>query len=136
MKLSNQDIFHLLHQKSRYTTKLVNQPLKEHGLYTSQWSILFCLHEFGTMTQKEIWTYLNVEAPTVTRTVKRMEESGWIERTQGDDKRERIIVLTEEAKVKFSEIEASVETIERTLLQHFTEQEKEQLYELLRKIEI
>ncbi len=34
------------------------------------------------MTQKEIWSYLNVEAPTVTRTIKRLEENGWIQRNR------------------------------------------------------
>ena len=37
------------------------------------------------MTQKEIWQYLNVEAPTVTRTIVRLEESGWINRREGTD---------------------------------------------------
>ena len=133
--LTNQDVFHRLQQKSRYITKLINIGLKDHGLFMSQWSILFCLGEFGPMTQTEIWTYLNVEAPTTTRTLERMEKSGWIIRSQGKDKRERIIELSESAKATFSEIIESVETIEDQLLKEFTDTEKAQLYELLGKIE-
>src|SRR5690625_915372 len=101
----------------------------------SQWSILFCLGKFGPMTQTEIWSYLNVEAPTTTRTLERMEKSGWIIRSQGKDKRERIIELSESAKATFSEIIESVEMIEDQLLKEFTDTEKAQLYELLGKIE-
>lgn len=133
-KLTNQDVFHRLQQKSRYVTKLINAGLKDHGLFMSQWSILFCLGKFGPMTQTEIWTYLNVEAPTTTRTLERMEKSGWIIRSQGKDKRERIIELSESAKAIFGEIIESVETIEDKLLKEFTDTEKAQLYELLGKI--
>lgn len=135
MTLSNQDVFHILQQKSRHLTKLMNTGLKDHGIYMSQWSILFCIDKFGAMTQKEICSYLHVEAPTITRTLERMEKSGLITRKQGRDKRERIIDLTEDARERFADIKASVETKEQELLRTFTETEKKQLYDLLRKIE-
>ncbi len=43
------------------------------------------------MTQTDIWKYVNVEAPIVTRTIAKMEENGSIVHQQGEDKRERII---------------------------------------------
>lgn len=132
--LTNQDVFHRLQQKSRYVTKLINTGLKDHGLFMSQWSILFCLGKFGPMTQTEIWSYLNVEAPTTTRTLERLEKSGWIIRNQGTDKRERIIELSDDAKATFSTIIERVEIIEKELLQGFSEAEKAQLYQLLGKI--
>lgn len=71
----NNLVFHELHQKSRLSIKEVNEVLKAYGLYSSQYSILFCLKRFGSMTQTEIWQYLNVEAPTVTRTLTRLEKA-------------------------------------------------------------
>ena len=127
-------IFHEIHQKSRLSIKEVNEALKEFGLYSAQWSILFCLNRLGSMTQTEIWQYLNVEAPTVTRTLVKLEERQLITRKEGKDKRERIVQITDEAKVLIPRIETRVEELEQTMLQALSEQERTQLSILLNKI--
>ncbi|MGH2318964.1 MarR family winged helix-turn-helix transcriptional regulator [Planococcus sp. SE5232] len=127
-------LFHEIHQKSRLSIKEVNEALKEFELYSSQWSILFCLKQFGSMTQKEIWQYMNVEAPTVTRTIVRLEESGWIFRREGQDKRERIVQLSSFAEQKLPAIENRIRQAEERLVSGLSEEEQDQLIGLLRKI--
>lgn len=127
-------LFHEIHQKSRLSVKEVNEALKEFDLYSTQWSILFCIKQFGSMTQKEIWQYLNVEAPTVTRTVARLEESGWVERREGVDKRERIVYLTERAEEAVPQITKRILEVEEKLVSSLTENELAQLIGLLKKI--
>ncbi|MFD1032191.1 MarR family winged helix-turn-helix transcriptional regulator [Metaplanococcus flavidus] len=127
-------LFHEIHQKSRLAVKEANEVLKEFELYSSQWSILFCLKQFGPMTQKEIWQYLNVEAPTVTRTLAKLEESGWAGRKEGPDKRQRIVCLTPKAESKVAEIEERIIERENAMLSDLTKEEQEQLKGLLRKI--
>lgn len=134
-ELSNHDLFHLLHQKSRLIKKRMDFGLKEHNLHVSQWSILFCLNKFGEMKQTEIWTYLNVEAPTITRTLESMERNGWVFRRPGVDKRERIILMTYKAKSTFNKVIESVAQMENELLLNLDSEEKKQLYKLLSKIE-
>lgn len=134
MNISNQDVLHSLNQQTRSFQKAMNKELKEHGLYGAQWTILFCLHTFGAMTQTGISRYLHVEAPTVTRTLVKMEKTGWIVRKQGTDKRERLIEQTEKAEEHFPAIKESIETLEHYLLEDFTEEEKQQLYQLLHKM--
>ncbi|WP_156914127.1 MarR family winged helix-turn-helix transcriptional regulator [Paucisalibacillus globulus] len=131
----NQDLLHLMNQRVRYISKNLNESLQQHGLYNSQWSILYYLYKHGTKTQKEIMNYFHVNAPTITRTVKRMEENGWIIRVAGDDRRERYIELTREAREKYKEIENTVSKHEEKILFNLSEQEKEILFELLQKIE-
>lgn len=129
-------LFHEIHQKSRLSIKEVNEALREFDLYSSQWSILFCLKQFGSMTQKEIWQYLNVEAPTVTRTIVRLEESGWVVRREGKDKRERIVQLSSFAEQKVPEIENRIRQTEERLVSDLSDEEQEQLIVLLKKIGI
>lgn len=129
-------LFHEIHQKSRLSIKEVNEALKRFGLYSSQWSILFCLKQFGSMTQKEIWQYLNVEAPTVTRTIARLEESGWIARREGKDKRERIVELSPFALEQMPEIEKQIRTVEEGLVSRLSDEEQKQLLSLLKKIDV
>ncbi|RLQ90841.1 MarR family transcriptional regulator [Planomicrobium sp. Y74] len=128
-------LFHEIHQKSRLAIKEVNEVLKEYELYSAQWSILFCLKQFGPMTQKEIWQYLNVEAPTVTRTLSKLEESGWAERNEGADKRQRIVCLTAKAESRVAEIEERVTMLEDGMLSGLSQNEKQQLMGLLKKIQ-
>lgn len=130
----NRDIIHLLQQKSRYIKKCLDTGLIDHQLYSAQWSILYCLEQFGSMTQTEIKDYLLVEAPTITRTIEKLEQNGWITRTPGKDKRARIITISEAGKTDLKPIIEQVGNMEATLLQHFSTEEKATLYHLLQKI--
>ncbi|WP_232225553.1 MarR family winged helix-turn-helix transcriptional regulator [Oceanobacillus manasiensis] len=132
--VENRDIMHALNQGFRYTVKELNTRLKGFDLYASQWAILYCLDRFGTMTQTEIWKYLNTEAPTVTRTLVRLEENGWISRKQGKDKRERIIELTPLAIEKIPQVKDSVASFDQEMLSSLSQQEKNQLFTLLGKL--
>jgi len=127
-------IFHEIHQKSRLSIKEVNEALKEFNLYSAQWSILFCLNQFGSMTQTEIHQYLNVEAPTVTRTLVKLENRQLIIRNEGKDKRERIVRLTNTAMELIPRIEERIEKLEQTMLKALTQDEQAQLSLLLKKI--
>lgn len=88
---------HKVNQLARSYTKKLNERISPLGLYASQWGIILYLHENGECTQVELSQYLCVEAPTITRTLARMEEIGWVVREEGSDKRERHIRLTEKA---------------------------------------
>lgn len=95
----------------------------------------FLLHQNGPMTLTAIWKYLDVEAPTVTRTVTRLETLGWVERVQGADKREKMIDLTSKAMEHFPQIEASVVSFEEKMTKNLSEEDQALLIHLLKKME-
>ncbi|MFC0562283.1 MarR family winged helix-turn-helix transcriptional regulator [Halalkalibacter alkalisediminis] len=132
--MDTSNLFHTLNQKVRLFSKELNEQLQEYGLYTAQWTILYTLTEKGPMTQTDIWQYLKVEAPTVTRTLVRMEASGWIIRRHGADKRERIVELTDMAKKTFPLVKKSIQTMEQQYIMQLTELEQQQLLFLLEKL--
>jgi len=132
--MNSNEIIHELHQTTRRVTKDANEHLKEHQLFQSQWSILYSLKRYGSMTQTELWRYLSVEAPTITRTLRKLEAGGWVKRQQGKDKRERIVSLTEKSILHLPAIEKSIKTHERNMLLGLTQDEQDQLLVLLRKI--
>lgn len=127
-------IFHALFQQQRLFINRLNEVLKVHDLYSSQWTVLFCLHQNGPMTLTQIWRYLHVEAPTVTRTVARLETLGWVERLIGDDKREKIVCLTDMAQRRFPAIVQTIEAYEREMIGDLTIAEQQQLMYLLQKM--
>jgi len=125
----------MLFQKTRLLSNELNDTLKAHNLYSSQWTVLYCVHMHGSMTMKEMTKYLNVEAPTVTRTVSRLEELGWLTVQPGKDRREKIVRLCVKAEKKLPEIEKTIVQFEAEFLEQLTEDEQGQFMILLRKLE-
>lgn len=132
----DRDIFHLLQQKNRYIKKRMDSGLSGFQLFLSQWSILYCLDQFGPMTQTAIKDYLHVEAPTVTRTIEKLEKNGWVTRQSGQDKRARIIEISDAGKKDLEDIATQVGKMETELLDQFSDEEKTTLYHLLQKINL
>ncbi len=73
--------------------------LLKHGLYAGQEQVLFMLHEHGPLALAELAEKLDVRAPTITKTVTRMEAQSFLARAVSrDDARSIIIALTPEGR--------------------------------------
>ena len=73
----------------------------------------------------EISRYLNVEKPTISRTVNRLESSGLIKRIPTTDKRERKITLTEKGNAVYQKAIEVVEAFEQELIKGISDEERE-----------
>ncbi len=132
---SNQsELFHSINQFTRHFSKLLNESLVPLGLYAAQWSIIYRLKTGGPSTQKELSSYLGVEAPTMTRTLARLEKAGWIKRTSGQDKREKKISLTDAAINEYDTWLQSVRKSESQVLKNITEEEISTMIRLMAKM--
>ncbi|HEX5565125.1 MAG TPA: MarR family transcriptional regulator [Sporosarcina sp.] len=127
-------LIHEIFQLSRFLSKELNQALKKHGLFAAQWTVIYCIYQHGEMTLTQIWKYLNVEAPTITRTVNRLEQMGWLVTREGKDRREKYVSLTENAAVQLAEIKETIIQFENESLRRLSEEEEKVLIELLQKI--
>jgi len=127
-------IIHELFQRARFLSTELNKALREHGLFSSQWSVIYVIHQHDEMTLTQIWKYLNVEAPTITRTVNRLEQMGWLETREGKDRREKNVRLTANAITQLSDIIKTIIQFEQDSLNGLSEEEEKLLMELLRKI--
>lgn len=132
--LSEEDAIHRLNQTVRLLNKKSNEALHEFGLYSSQWAVLYCLDRKGRLSQTEICRYLNVERPTITRTIRKLEENGWVEREKGKDRRENLISLSEEAEKKLPAVNSRIRTFEEEQLGDLTAEEVLSLNRILKKI--
>lgn len=127
-------VIHELFQKTRYLTNDLNHQLNKHNLYASQWSVLYCIKIHEQMSLTQIWKYLNVEAPTVTRTVYRLVELGWVEIRPGKDRREKIVRLTDKALECYPDISTTIIEFEERATSNLSLEEQEILLKLLQKI--
>lgn len=134
MHPNQSEFFHSINQFTRHFSKVLNESLVPLGLYAAQWTIIYRLKTGGASTQKDISSYLGVEAPTMTRTLARLEKSGWITRTAGKDKREKLISLTDAAIQEYDNWLAAVRSSESNILQNITEEEISTMIRLMAKM--
>lgn len=127
---------HNVNQLARSFTKKLNEKISPLGLFSSQWGIVLYLHKKGQCTQIELCKYLGVEAPTITRTLARMEEMGLVIRTEGKDKREKNIKLTEKANEEFHKWYEAAISVEVESISNISEEEVEIFNKVLEKMMI
>ena len=123
-----------VNQLARSFTKKLNEKISPLGLYSSQWGIVLYLHKKGQCTQIELCKYLGVEAPTITRTLARMEEMGLVIRTEGKDKREKNIKLTEKANEEFPKWYEAAIGVELESISNISEEEVEIFNKVVEKM--
>ena len=102
-----QSFFHQNLQFSRLFTKKLNEQLIAIGLISFTMGDCLLFKAIWDQHIVEISQYLDVEKPTVSRTVDRLEKAELIEKIPSKDKRERRIQLTKKALTVFHEANSS-----------------------------
>ena len=83
---------------SRLVTAFYDHSLAEHGLRSTQFTILNALDALEDVTINELAEQLQSDRTTLTRNLMRLEKQGWIERNVGPDRRSRHITLSRPGK--------------------------------------
>jgi len=123
-----------VNQLARMFMKRFNEGLENSGLYSAQWPFVLRLYEQGSSTQKELSEYLHIEPPTVTRTLARMEEAGWVIKEEGTDRRERKIQLSPGAYEQFATWQQTSNILEKTALRNIDKSELEVFTRVLQQM--
>lgn len=130
-----QAFFHLLHQTTRQISKSFNESLVPLGLHLAQWSVIRFLHQNGPCTQRTISSYLNIEPPTMTRTLCRLEELGFITRNEGKvDKREKMIHLTNKTMDQIQQWQEIIHVFENDVIDNIPTDELKVAYKVFQKM--
>lgn len=87
----------------------LSHSLSESGLYAGQDGVILALAQEGSLTPGQIAQKLGVKAPTMTRTIGRMEAQGFVERSGDDeDGRVTLVKLTEAGLKSVDHINTSI----------------------------
>jgi len=99
----------------------VNNKLAKYQLYTAQWGVLRLINNMKSCTSAELAKEMRVEKPSVTPIIKKLIELGYVEVTQGDDKREKYLRLTEKGNEVFSTIQEELDILLNGLTEEINE---------------
>ena len=112
----------------------LNIGLSKHGLYRAEWTILHYLANNESATLVELAQYQRVEKPTMTRIVRSLEESGFIEHIPGKDRREKPMKLTDLGKKVYAEVRVTVDRFEQEILQGISEEQQQETIRVMKEI--
>ena len=117
--------------------KISNAVLDEYGLTTAQYKIMKYLFEEAENGVRivDLEKYYSMSHPTTIGIVQNLEKKGFVEYKENPNHaRSRFIVPTEEAVQKRAELESIGDELEHDLTKQLTEDEREELVKLLRKM--
>ncbi|SHO58206.1 Transcriptional regulator SlyA [Vibrio quintilis] len=126
-----------LGRTARLWRAVADRDLASLELTYSRWTALWKLMRLGdNVSQKTLAESLEIELGSLMRTLNQLEGQGLIERhCNEEDKRARIISLTDRGKDVMKTIESRVLRIRRNLMAGIDEEELNQLRSTLEKIE-
>jgi len=125
---------HLLFQTTRAISQGVNQTLAKYGLYSSEWSIIVAIKVTGPISQIALANYLNIEPPAISRTLKKLEKKGFVERNSANDRREKKVFLTEKALSQYIIWEEAIDNHRHSILIDLSEEKQREIDVLLTSI--
>lgn len=117
--------------------KYANQLLMPYQLTSSQFRILMILYKSPacSVRQADIEAAFSMTNPTVTGLIQKLEKNGLVERVENpEDKRSKLLALTEYAESKRDAFIALADSIEKEMTDGLSEAEAEVLAELLTKV--
>ncbi len=113
----------------------VGELLAEVGLHVGQEMVLIELWEHDGLRGGELATRLGVEPPTVTKTLRRLENCGLVERRQDpNDARSFRVFLTEKGRALEGPVTRCWERVEEKTLAGLSPEERQVFHTLLTKL--
>jgi DNA-binding MarR family transcriptional regulator len=97
--------------------------------------VIFYIEKYGPSTLVEISVFYNVEKPSITRTVHRLEEKQIIEQIPSKDRREKIIQLTPFGLEIYQETHGKIVQLEHRLMKDIPKEDQHLVFQILPKIQ-
>lgn len=119
----NRILFDSYRDLYRPYVNVVNNRLAKFNLFSTQWLVLRLISLKGSCTLAEIAKETRVEKPSVTRTIQKLIEIGYIETRQGEDRREKYVLLTERGTEVYEAIQLELSSLFEECIEGIQEEE-------------
>ncbi len=124
-------------QAARSVRTALSRNLLDGGLYAGQDGVIMALAETDGLTPGALAQRLGVKAPTMTRTIGRLEAQGFLSRRHDEsDQRQTKVHLTEAGQNSVTLIARAVSACDDLALKGFSDKEKRTLIRLLRAVDL
>ncbi|MDX8148926.1 MarR family winged helix-turn-helix transcriptional regulator [Lentzea sp. BCCO 10_0061] len=129
-------ITHALFRVARLNRLHARKLLKPSGLHPAQELVMMQLWGVGPQRQTDLVNLLGSDAATMTRTIRRLEDEGFITRRRDErDKRATIIEATAESQALRAGVEQVWSELEATVTRGLDQEQRDVLLALLETVE-
>ena len=104
-----------LRQATRAVSRLYDEELRGVGLRTTQYSLLQRLRRAGEVRQRDLGGLTSLDETTLTRNLRPLIDAGWVAIRPGEDRREKLIRLTDAGAAKLREARPAWERAQERL---------------------
>ena len=117
---------------ARLFARALQSRFAAHDVSAGQWPLLLYLWEKDGLSQKQLSRRVQIEEPTTTRTLDRMERDGLVRRIRDENDRRRInVFLTERANLLRDELVPYALEVNALATHGLSEQDKAKINSLL-----
>ena len=103
----------------------INTALAPYQLFNSQYRIMRMLYQQEqSLTFHEIAKYAFIEKPSASNLIHKLISLGYVSTTEGSDKRQKNVCLTEEGRRVFEETDEMINHIIQPMLEGVSEEEQ------------
>lgn len=126
-----EDLKKLIHQFrhiGRYHGQLLDRATSKEGIYKTQFMVLAEVFHHPGISQKDLSEHMDISPPSLTGTVKRLEEMGYIRREEDEkDNRMKLIYMTPEGERRLKGTWKRFIEVDAKMFDDFSEQEMQML---------
>ena len=128
-------VFYWLTQVIGARDRELTQGLREFGLRVPEWRALAALYARHHCTMSELADLATIDRTTLTRTVDRMQDAGWLSRlADGDDMRVTRLELTAAGRKLFDRVWPTAQRLNELALAGLAKSEIQQLHRTLERM--
>lgn len=127
----NPDFFNAYSLVHRPLTNHTNHILEKYDLSSSYWRVLRILETAESKNFGDITDALHIEKPAVTKIIKKLSTMGIVEVQRGQDKREKIVMLTAFGKEKMDTIRSELNPFLEATLEGLSQEQLNNAIEVL-----
>ncbi len=119
---------------NKLTFAAFHKELKDSGISSTQAPYLMCVAHFEGCSQDKLVKVLRIDKGCVAKTIKQMEERGYIERKPDPkDKRGNMLYLTDQSRQLVTKLKETEKKLKDTLTKGMTTEEVDQMIDLLKR---
>jgi DNA-binding MarR family transcriptional regulator len=96
-------------------SRLYDEEMRGVGLRTTQYSLLRRLRHAGEVRQRDLGGMTSLDETTLTRNLRPLIDAGWVAVSPGEDRREKLVRLTEGGAAKLKEARPAWERAQERL---------------------
>lgn len=123
-----------IRKADRVISQIYSDYLSPLGLKSTQFTVLRVLHILGATTAKQMQDVLVMEQATVSRALKPLIRDGYIISKEGEDKREKLLMLSKEGQALFKQGEVLWQQAQEHIRSQLGESYEQSLLNLSDKI--